>query len=139
MSISFCILPDLGLVYVRYKGFVPIEISFTAFAEYMRHPDCRPGQKHLVDLSAVTGFEQNFSRILELQAFKAEQFVGQPVETMLAYYAPSEPARQMAAFVLRSWEGYDHVVARVLATEAETLAFLGLSVQRIDDLLADRV
>lgn len=139
MSISFRILPELGLVYVRYTGLVMIEDSFRAFAAYMKHPDCRPGQKHLVDLSAVTGFESNFSRILELQAFKADQFVGQPVATLLAYYAPSEPARQMAAFVLRSWDGHDHVVARVLGTEAETLGVLGLSATRIEELLQDRV
>lgn len=139
MSITFRILPDRGLVYVRYSGRVRIDDSMTAFADYMRHPDCRPGQKHLVDLSAVTSYERNFSRILELQALKTEHFVGQPVETLLAYYAPTAEAQQMAALVLRSWEGTDHIVARVLLTETETLAVLGLSESTIDDLLADRV
>jgi hypothetical protein len=139
MSLSFRILPDRGLVYVRYFGHVMIADSMTAFADYMRHPDSRPGQKHLVDLSAVTGFEKDFTRILELQALKTEHFVGQPMETLLAYYAPSAEAQQMAALVLRSWEGTDHIVARVLLTEAETLAVLGLSETRIDDLLADPV
>jgi hypothetical protein len=105
----------------------------------MRHPDSRPGQKHLVDLSGVTSFEKDFTRILELQALKTEHFVGQPVETLLAYYAPTTEAQQMAALVLRSWEGTDHIVARVLLTEAETLAVLGLAEATIDDLLADRV
>ena len=139
MSITFRILPDRGVVYVRYSGRVVIDDSMTAFADYMRHPDSRPGQKHLVDLSAVTSFERDFSRILELQALKTEHFVGQPVETLLVYYAPSAEAQQMAALVLRSWEGTDHIVARVLLTEGETLAVLGLTEATIDDLLADRV
>jgi hypothetical protein len=134
MSVSFRILPGLGLVHVRYRGNMVIRETIAVFADYMQHPDCRPGQKHLVDLSGVTGFDNDFTAIMEMQAIKAGQFVGQPVETLLAYYAPTRLARRVASFVLRSWEGSDHVVARVLDTEAEALAFLGLTMSRFDQL-----
>ena len=138
MSVSFRILTDLGVVHVRYRGRVVIRETIAAFTDYMNHPDCRPGQKQLVDLSGVTGFDNDFASILEMQAIKADHFVGQPVETLLAYYAPSRLARRIASFVLRSWEGSDHLVARVLDTEAEALAFLGLSpLTRFDELPQD--
>ena len=135
MSVTFRILRARGVVYVRYFGFVGIESSLIAFRDYMEHPDCRPGQKHLVDLSEVTEFEKDYARILQLQALKAEQFVGQPVETMLAYIAPTAAARAMAALVLRSWEGNEYVIPRVLDTEAEALAFLGMPERRVAELL----
>jgi len=138
MPVSFRILPDRGLVYVRYSGIAGARESQLAFAQYMQHPDCRPGQKHLVDLSDVIGFENDYGRLMELQALKAEHFVGQPVETLLAYFAPGVAAQQMAAFVLRSWQGRDEIVARVLLTEAETLTFLGLPERSIGALLEDQ-
>lgn len=136
MPVAFRILRDRGLVYVRYQGHAGAAESMRAFAAYMAHPDCRPGQKHLVDLAGVTSFDEDFTAIMALQALKTEQFVNQPVETLLAYHAPGPAARQMARFVLRSWEGSDHVVARVLDTEAQALAFLGQPETRISDLLA---
>lgn len=137
MPLSFRILMNRGIVYVRFWDHVTPDECFVSFADYMRHPDCRPGQRHLVDLSAVTTFQKDFAKLMALQAFKAEQFIGQPTETMLAYYAPTEPSRQLAALVVRSWEGFDHVVPRVFASEAEALTFLGQREARISDLLAE--
>ena len=135
MAVTFRILPDRGLVYVRYADFAGLEESFRLFAAYTQHPDCRPGQKQLVDLSAVTGFDRDYAKLMKFQALKVGQFVGPEVQTMLAYLAPSRPAHEMALMILRSWVGFDQVIARVFDTEAETLNFLGLPESRIADLL----
>ncbi|MEZ5797299.1 MAG: hypothetical protein R3D63_07425 [Paracoccaceae bacterium] len=137
MPVSFRILRDRGLVYVRYWGFAGAEESKRAFAAYMQHPDCRPGQRHLVDMSDITESDMDFTNLMALQALKADLFVGRPEQTLLVYLAPNEAARRMARTVLRSWESFDHVSARVAETEAQALALLGEPERQIADLLAD--
>jgi hypothetical protein len=136
MPVTFRVLPDRGLVYVRYEGVALMAEGFDAFAAYMRHPDCRPGQKQLVDLSAVTKIDRNFAQIMALQAFKADQFAGRSPETLLVYLAPHPTAAELARLSIRSWEGVGHIVARVMEDEALALTFLGQPEERITDLLA---
>ncbi len=135
MSISFQILRDHGTVYVRYEGLARTAETLQAFAAYVAHPDYRPGQRQLVDLSGVTGFDRDFTSLLKVQAIKADQFAGQAGQTLIAYFAPGRAAQEIAAIVLRSWEGVHHVAARILDDEAAALAFLGLPKPRIADLL----
>lgn len=135
LSISFQILRDYSTVYVRYEGLAHMGESLQAFSAYVAHPDYRPGQRQLVDLSGVTGFDRDFAGLLKAQALKADQFDGQAGQTLIAYFAPGRAAQEMAAIVLRSWEGFHHVAARILEDEAAALAFLGLPKTRIADLL----
>lgn len=137
MPASFRILPDRGLVYVRYHGHATAQDGLDAFRAYMAHPDCRPGLKQLVDLSAVTDIEQDFTQLLKLQAVKADQFVTEGPQTLIVYFAPGEMPNRMAMQIIRSWEGQSHVVPRVLTDEAECLAVLGLAEARLADLLAE--
>ncbi|MCR8549685.1 hypothetical protein M4578_17790 [Salipiger sp. P9] len=127
MSVSFQILPEYGIVYVRYEGFVRLEDTFRAFGEYLEHPQARAGQKHLVDLARVTGVESNFAKMMELQAFKADGFIQNGAETLIVYYAPTKLSYEISSFILRSWEGIDAVVPLVQESEAQALALLGLS------------
>ena len=60
MPASFRILPERGLVYVQYSGFIRLADTQRLIQAYLAHPDRHPGQKQLVDLAAVTGFEQDF-------------------------------------------------------------------------------
>jgi hypothetical protein len=137
MPASFRILSDRGLVYVRYHGRATAQDGLDAFRAYMAHPDCRPGLKQLVDLSAVTDIEQDFPRLLQLQAVKAEQFVTEGPQTLIVYFAPGAMPQRMAMQIIRSWDGIDHVVPRVLTDEAECLSVLGLAETRLADLLAE--
>ncbi|MGV6849213.1 MAG: hypothetical protein ACWA5A_12630 [Marinibacterium sp.] len=136
MPVSFRIFPGRGLVYVRYAGHTYLDESFAAIADYMRHPDFRPGQKQLVDLAAVTGYERDFARLLELQAGKADLFGGSGLETLIVYYAPTPQSRDLARLVMRSWEPFDHVIARIQETEADALALLGEPERDFDTLMA---
>lgn len=137
MAVSFRILPDRGLVYIRYDGSLNATEGMVAFRDYMAHPDCRPGQKHLVDLSRVTTVERDYAVILQLQATKADHFLGPATETLIVYFAPTPVPRQAAGIILRSWDGVDHVIARVLDDEAQALAVLGQPERRIADLIAE--
>lgn len=137
MPVSFHILAARGLVYIRYSGTLVAAEGLAAFRDYMQHPDCRPGQKHLVDLSRVTGIAADIPALLHLQAVKADQFLGPVPETLITYFAPNEVTRRAANMILRSWDGVDHVVARVLSDEEQIMAVLGQPERRIADLLAE--
>ncbi len=135
MPLTYRIFPSHGLVYVRYEGFALLDETISAFSDYAAHPDWRPGQKQLVDLSRVTGFERNFPKLFELQARKADQFYRPGVETLIVYLATTPTVWDMCRSILRSWEGVRGVVPRVQDTEAGALAILGLSETRIADFL----
>ncbi|MDF1871552.1 hypothetical protein [Vannielia sp.] len=126
MPVTYQILADLGIVYVRYDGPMDVAESGALFASYMADPGFRPGQKQLVDLSRITGYERDFAGLLALQAKKAEAFLQGP-ETIIVYYAPGGVAREVAHLAMRSWENLDAIVALVQDTEAGTLSVLGLS------------
>lgn len=125
MSISFRILPDRGLVFVRYEGVIHFADSERAVAAYAADPEARPGQKQLVDLAAVTGWERNFPRLMRLQTAKAEVFLGSRHDLLIVYHAPSVRTRELARLTLRSWDGVPGVVPLVQETEAGALNVLG--------------
>lgn len=141
MSISFRIFPSRGLVFVQYTGELIVEETFRAFGEYMQHPDCRPGQKQLVDLAGVTGFDRDYAKLFALQAKKADVFSAGGVETLAVYHAPTPLARELSRLVLKSWEPFDSVVPLIQDNEADALALLGQPETSFAELLqiADRV
>ncbi|GGD34058.1 hypothetical protein [Sinisalibacter lacisalsi] len=129
------ILPEIGLVYVRYSSWMSIDESGAAFAEYLAHPDFRLGQKQLIDLTEVTEWDRDFTKLLALQARKADVFHQPPHSTLLAMIAPTPKARTLANWVSRSWDQVDTVAYLVAETEAEALELLGIRAERIDELL----
>ncbi len=135
MPVSYRIHPHLGLVHVRYSGFVRLADSFDIIDRYMRDPDFAPGQKQLVDLSAVTGHEQDYARLLELQARKLDAFRTGP-QSLVVYYAPSEPALTLARLIVRSWKDLGFLVPLIHDDEAEALALLGIAAPSLDALAA---
>lgn len=141
MALNFQIFPSRGLVLVRYSGHMRVEESFQMFSEYMRHPDCRPGQKQLVDLGGVTSYEQDYGKLFKLQAHKAGLFGTGGFETLMVYHAPTPMARKVARLALRSWETFDGVISIVQDNEADALAILGQPETSFDELMksADRV
>ncbi len=135
VGIEFRILPRRGLVYVRYEGTIVVSDSAGAFESYARHPDFHPGQKQLIDLGAVTGWEPDYPRLMALQAKKAGAILPPWHETLFVYYAPSRATREIAGMVLRSWEDVPAVVPLILTSEAEALAVLGQPEQSFSELL----
>ncbi|GHG87550.1 hypothetical protein [Pseudodonghicola xiamenensis] len=135
MSLSFRLFPNRGLVYVRYEGFARLDDTLQAFARYAADPRTRPGQKQLVDLAAVTGYEQDFTKLMQIQAQKADVFAANGVQTLMVYYAPTPLARDFANLALRSWNSFDVVVALIQNDEAQSLELLGQPERSFSDLL----
>ena len=101
----------------------------------MAHPDYAPGQKHGVDLAAVTGIELDFARLPVLQARKADAVMPGGAQTVIVYHAPTAISRRMAEMVRRSWADVASVVPVVVETEAEALRVPGESETCFADLL----
>jgi hypothetical protein len=134
MPVNYHILPEHNLVYIAYSGMARIEDSFDCFAAFSRDPMARAGQKHFVDLSAITGIEDDFPRLFALQAEKAGRFMNGIGPSVLLYYAPTPVSYVMARTVLRSWEGLDGPVIVVQQDEVEAFSLIGLPELRLADL-----
>lgn len=135
MPISFTILPARGLSYVRYEGIITFAETAQAFAAYMQHPDMRPGQKQLVDLSRVIDWQRDFPGLVKLQAGKADVFNGSFHDTLFVYYAPNPHTQMMARAILRSWEGVPGIIPVLQDTEFDALQVLGQPEPTFDALL----
>ena len=139
MPLTFQIFPQRGLVYIRYTGYLRLADTVQAFAEYARHPDCAPGQKQLVDLAGVTGYERDFTELMKVQAQKAETFTGGRSETLLVYYAPTEMTLELAHTIDKSWTDVPGVVISIQSTEDGALAILGQKEETLADLLQQQL
>ncbi len=135
MPATFQILPKYNLVYVQYSGVMLVEDSLAAFGEYARHPDARPGHRHLIDLSRITDMERDFTRVMQLQAAKGEDLANREEETMMVYLANTPISQKAAALARNGWSDAHGVIAIVQNTEDEALASLGLPYRTVDALL----
>ncbi|MEO0401414.1 MAG: hypothetical protein AAF214_03470 [Pseudomonadota bacterium] len=136
MPLTFRILPTRGLVVVRYVGFGTIDETMAASAAYITHPDYASGQKQLIDLTHITGFEKDYVRFMEMQASKTERLAGAGVQSIAVYVAPTPISQEVSAMFVKSWADVDAVVPLVQSTEAEALALLGQPEHSIQQMLA---
>jgi len=136
MPVDFNILPERGLVVVRYSGYASVNDTLTASEAYVSHPDYASGQKQLVDMTEVTGFEKDHIQFMEMQARKAERLARSGSQSLVVYIAPTAVSKGLSAMFVRSWADVDAVVQLVQHSEAEALALLGQQEETIDSLLA---
>ena len=137
MAITFRILPELNVVYVKYVGRPQMADAMKLFDAYMAHPDCKPGQKHFVDLSEVTGSASDYLNAMKFMARMADQISGSGPQTLLVCYAPNGAGQKTAELGKKSWSVAEHMVYRIMDDEAAALQFLGLPVGSISEMLAD--
>lgn len=136
MPVSFTILKDHDVVYVRYSGKSSNAEGMACFADYLNHPDAHAGQKQLVDLSGLIVPISDHADGMKFMAKMADLFKGTGPQTLLVCYAPHDVARRSAMVGLRSWAGIEHVVFRVMEDELAALRFLGLPERSFAELLA---
>jgi hypothetical protein len=136
MPLDFRILSQIGVVFVRYWGRADLTETMAMFEDYMRHPDYRPGQRHIVDTSGVTEVDTNYARLMAVQARVTDTFEPEAPEAMVVYFAPHELGLRMARLVTQSWQGNGQAVILTAETEAQALGLLGLKVDSFAALLA---
>lgn len=134
MPLTYTIMPDLGMVYVRYWGVTSVQETVDMFAQFSADPASSPDLKHLVDLAGVVEYERSFPELMKLQAQKADTIMQSSSPVILVYYAPTRLSLTMARMILRSWDGLGSVVGRVAQTEEQALDMLGTGMKRFADL-----
>lgn len=136
MPISFRLFPLRDLVLFTYVGQISLQASIAAIAACSAAPGHHAGMRQLVDLSGVTGFEKNFPELLKMQARIAEYLVRGGPELIVLFLAPTRVAQEMAQMALKSWDGLDAIIVRIVEDEAQALALLGVREQCLVDLVA---
>ena len=136
MPVEFKIFPKRGLVVVRYSGFATVNDTLTATEAYVSHPDYVAGQKQLVNMTEVTGFEKDYVRFMDMQARKTERLVRSDLQSIVVYIATTAISRDLSALFVRSWIDIGSVVPLVQESEAEALALLGQPEETLEILLA---
>ncbi len=134
MPLTYQILPDIGLIFVRYWGVTNVQETMETFARCAAEPEFSTDQKHLVDLSRVVEYERAFPDLMKLQAQKAGTLVHEGPPTQMVYYAPTRISLTMARSILKSWDGLEQVVGLIAQAEDEALEMLGLDLRRFADL-----
>ena len=134
MPLTYTIIPDHNLVYVRYWGFAQLSDTLKVFGDYAADTAFRPDQKHLIDLSEITDFERSFVDLVSAQAAKADAILQSQAPTMMVYLAPTQVAQAMARSILKSWDGLDVTVGRTAQDMDEALSMLGLPARSYADL-----
>lgn len=135
MPVEYQIIDEFALVYVQYSGVATVADGTECFGRYLADPARRMGQRHFVDLSAVTGFENDFGALFRLQATKASALMRDEHTIMMVYLAPSVVSLKMAHQILRSWEGLDGAILRLAEDWDGAMDILGLPRPALDHLL----
>ncbi|NKX46131.1 hypothetical protein [Roseicyclus persicicus] len=135
MPVTFRIFPDHALVTVRYTGHVRFCDGQSAFCDYLEHPDRRRREKHLLDLSEVTGFDRDYARLMQMQAVKAAAFYETGGPAMLLYLAPTDVSLRLALMFQRSWDGVADLAVRVVRETEQAEDVLGLRPGALETLL----
>lgn len=136
MPVTFRILRDRNLVYIRYAGLTRVDETVRAMAACITHPDFDPRARHIVDMRAVTAFEADYPAFLAMQASATDIYHRPDHVPFFVYIAPGPVAQSMARLVIRQWQGIPDVVLRLVAAEDEALALLGIAGVTLADLLA---
>ncbi|MFN3293352.1 MAG: hypothetical protein ACK4S2_06765 [Gemmobacter sp.] len=136
MSVTFRLLAPRNLILFRYSGQTRLHEPSEAVQASTRAPGYRPGMRHLVDLTHVTGVDRDWPALLRQQAQIAAALMPGGPEQLVLFLAPTRPGQVLAQMARRSWEGLDSIAIRVIEDEAEALALLGVPERSVAALLA---
>ncbi|MGR3805550.1 hypothetical protein [Marinibacterium profundimaris] len=136
MTMKLRVFPRRGLVFFSAHGRLTASAMIGACRLCLRHPDFRPGQKQLFDLTEVTGFDCSASGLLSLQAKQLDLFAWDGAETLIVYHAPHRAAQDIAQRVLRPRGSMKGVIPRIQEHEADALSLLGQPETSFADFLA---
>jgi len=134
MPAKVTMLPKLGVMWAKFHGHVKASEAVAAYRDYQHHPDYAGGQKHLIDFTDVTGFEGDFTKLMELQARLLET-VHEEQQALFVFCAPTPLTQRMAQHSVNAWKDNHKVVTRLLDTEAAAMDVIGLPGMTFADLL----
>lgn len=135
MPVATHVLPRLNLAIFVYSGQVRLAEALEAVGAVSRHPHHHDTMRQLCDLSGITAIERGPTELMKMQARLAEYMLPKRGEKLVVFYAPHPVARNVAHMARKSWDGVDSVLVRVVETEEQALALLGLGGGNIAQLV----
>lgn len=141
MPVHFTVYPTRGFVLARFTGHILMADCLSSAKAYTEHPDYNPLQNQLIDLSGVTSHERDFVRMMSTLAAMPDHLLKPGTYPLIIYIAPTEVAKEITSFVLRSMAGLDRTPVRVVECESQALEILGQperQLAEIDAGIADR-
>jgi len=136
LPVVFRILPEHGLIRVRYSGTAGMDETLRAMDACANHPDFRPHFRHLVDFRAIDAIDADYPAFLAIQARAIDQLLPQDIAPFVIYLADSPLSQKAARMAMRSWEGVTSIVAMILEDESAAFELLGVTGQSLDPLQA---
>jgi hypothetical protein len=133
MPVDYTIFTSPQFNYIRYHGHVMLDEIMTALQHFAREPLFAHGQPHYFDLSQVTSYEIDYPLFFRLMAKLVDVCPRSAGEQLMVFHAPPGPPAELAAIVLKPWQGSNTILIRVCGTKEQVFDILG-GVR--DDLLA---
>jgi hypothetical protein len=134
---SLRIINDLNLCLVRFWGHLEMVQVLAMHQAYRADADYRPGHWHLIDMAGIDSVDQDFLTMLRMQAEMVDTLLESPGEVLAAYVAPTPISQSAADLAARGWRQTAAVMTRIVETEAEACAILGLRQRSIAELLTE--
>lgn len=135
MSADYRILSNHGVIYIRQSGEMRVDDTVAMMARMWADPEFSPEMKHLFDVSQVTGWSSDVTGLLAHQARETDIYDNPLQPTLVACLAPTPETQTIARIIARFWDGSARVVVRIVASEKEALAVLGLKAGSLAALL----
>jgi len=135
MSVSYTILPDLGIHYVRYGGHHQTHHTDLLIEDYRRDRMVRAGLRSVLDFSRILSAELDVSKRRKQMDALYGLFKDPAVDWCITYYCPTEVSRGLTEMQQKMWEARPDVDF-LLATKIESIATkLDVPVKAIRDLV----
>ena len=136
MPVSIDVFQEPSLIYLVSTGVITDADSSVAFETYATHPNARPGQNILNDLSALKESRIEYAKRMRLQS------VMEPILSMggerrrYVMFAPNERAKALAENYMTFWQPVPQMDLMIAGFEAEALDLLDLEYSSFDALRA---
>lgn len=127
MLVSFDLLPKRRLVLALFSGTYATADGQDLITRFLNAPAEATPYSHLYDLSDVTEFDADFSKISSMVSWKTDRLSHVPKGTVCAICAPGDIAFGMARMYQSLSEGVLPFDMKILRSEAEALAAAGQS------------
>ena len=135
MPMSVQVLQDHNLLILKATGLLTVKDIRTAFETYATHPQARPGQHIINDLSRLTEAQIDYDRRLQLQTTMEPILALNTAPRTYVMYAPTKQSRDLAETLTRGyWASTPGITMALVETEAQALQLLDLPYDSFADL-----
>lgn len=125
MPVTFKILQDPLLVYIRYSGHLVTSDIRDAVTQFAQGGAAYHGQPHLFDLSRVTSSDINYPEFFAFMGQLADVYPMSKGENLFVFYAPDGPPAALSQILRKPFEQTPTMLVRAASTREQAFDILG--------------